>query len=238
MNSIYRRYFTQLWLLSLIAIMISGPPVSATNPAPAPPTQRAAAFVDLRTGNVTILGAFTNCISVVNAPADSNNDGFFETVLRITVDSNGAGTCRATKACFLLNYEGTPCGDTVNIGDSATNDGRGGDGGTQERDAELEIVNQQLRVYRSDIGGSGRLSNHTLALDDGGLKICVEDESVQWGNPRSQLSDSGLFALNGQADTGGANFDIFAGFNRVISGAPGNGRVGSGLASVLIFLEP
>ncbi|WP_197046531.1 hypothetical protein, partial [Planktothrix paucivesiculata] len=40
---------------------------------------------------------------------------------------------------FEVQYDGVPTGITVNIGDSSTNNGFGGDGATQSNDAELNI---------------------------------------------------------------------------------------------------
>jgi hypothetical protein len=205
---------------------------------------RTAALVDLRTTGVgvQILGAFSSCISVVTAPTDTDGDGFREGVLKVTLDPNGIGACRAREACFILDYEGTPSGWTFNLGDSLTNNGFGGDSGTQDVwEAETQIVDEVLSVFGTQTSSTENLTVQRLRLTDSSIKICVKDQFLSWGNPAGILSTpnlQALYGLNGQADPGpgGVNFDLYVGLNRVIFG-PG-GRIGGGLARVLITLSP
>lgn len=194
------------------------------------------AFLDLRAGRLQIKPPQ---MTVWSPAMDSNSDGFYEAVLR--VDLNPA--LGFTRLCALLDYEGTPAGFTLNIGDSMTNNGFGGDSAHQQRDAEMQILDDDLAVFASDVGGAARIAVSTTHLDDGGLKVCVSDMFLSYGNPYTE-HDYGnapagadlLYALNGQPDTEGpVNYDIYLGFNRVVFG-PGN-RIGAGLARVYLTLE-
>jgi len=226
-----------LAFLAVWAMVLLPSAAFADVPAVDPPEHRLAGFIDLTNGNVVILAPYAGCISVVNAPTDSNGDGWQEAVLRITIDPSASGACGITEACLILDYEGGPCGWTLNVGDSATNNGGSGDGGTQENDAEFQIEDQTATMYRSDVGGSSRAARHELSPRDGSLRVCISDGTLSMSNPRIQLKDDTFFALNGEADSGpgGVNYDVYVGLNRVVSG-PGS-RVGAGLARALITVK-
>jgi hypothetical protein len=200
------------------------------------------AFYNLETGRGQI---HSPRITLVAPPADSDGDGFHEAVLKVNLDPSWG----YTKMRVVLDYAGTPAGFTLNIGDSATNNGGGGDGATQQRDAEMQIEGQTLSVFASDLGGSPtgatRLAQTSMSLQDSGLKVCVADMFLSYGGAYSDLDFSScppgadlLYALAGQPDNEGfVNYDVYVGLNRVIFGAPANGRIGSGLAKVYITLE-
>jgi hypothetical protein len=200
------------------------------------------AVYNLKTGRGRIQGSQ---ISLMAAPWDSDGDGFYEAVLKVNLDPS----LGYTKLRAVLDYEGVPTGFTLNIGDSATNDGGGGDAFTQQRDAEMQIQNQTMSVFASDLGGAPlnatRLSETLMGLRDSGLKVCVADMFLSHGSAYSELDFSScppgadlLYALKGQPDSEGlVNYDIYVGLNRVIYGAPFNGRIGSGLAKVYLTLE-
>ncbi len=232
-----RTFSNAIMWLAVVSIVLSPGWSFAEVPSTNPPEHRLAGFVDLTNGNVVILAPFAGCLSVVNAPTDSNGDGWQEAVLRLTMDPAGGGPCSITEAAFVLDYEGVPCGWTLNIGDSASNNGFGGDGGTQENDAEFHINGNIATAYRSDFGGSDRVSTQEMSLTNGGARVIVSDGTVGVSGQRTIITDSSLFALNGQADSGsgGVNYDVYIGLNRVVSG-PGD-RLGAGLARVLITVK-
>lgn len=80
----------------------------------------------------------TPFISYVVSPTDLYSNTWFETVLKINL-RDPAQTNPYDYAEFKISYDGAPTGLTVNIGDSSTNNGGSGDGGTQSNDAEMQI---------------------------------------------------------------------------------------------------
>jgi hypothetical protein len=253
-----------IWLSALMLVASGGLVAFTTAPSVAQSKRRAvtqtaqtpqtaitapkmwSAVADLKTGDTRI---FTPQITRVFSPSDTNGDGFLEGVLKVNLDPQFG----YTKMEIVLDYEGTPTGYTFNLGDSATNNGGGGDSGTQTRDAELEIIcppvgnPAQLSVYSSDVGttlfNATRLAHTRIGLYDTSLKIVVSDMFVSWGHPYAMLDFTRcpdgadlLFALDDQEDfEGPRNYDLFVGMNMVVSGYPG--RIGSGLARVYIRLE-
>jgi hypothetical protein len=141
-------------------------------------------------------------------------------------------------ASFTVAYNAVPTGFTVNIGDSVTNDGGGGDQLTQSNDAELMIQNQQLSVYGRD--GTPTYPLYTvpnLGLTNGSVpKFDVSDNKLCWNFGTLTCKTSPwLYALNGQNDPEGPeNYDIFAAFNQVITGR--TDRFGTGVATVVVTL--
>ena len=176
-------------------------------------------------------------ISFKDTPNDSNNDSWLETVLKINLDpANGFDVAK-----FMVEYDDTPQGWTVNIGDSITNNGYDGDGSSQYNDAEMQILNTQLTVYGNDkaneLGIEPLQQVNNFVTDGSTVAFEVRNEYLGWDN-NSGISDSlnspYLYALNGQPDSQGlVNYDIYAGFNRVISSS----RKGSGVSKVTVCLE-
>jgi Ca2+-binding RTX toxin-like protein len=193
--------------------------------------------IDLKTGTIT--GGQNQFISLVNTPTDSNADSWLEAVAKINFDGN------IKKAKFIVEYDETPSGWTVNLGDSASNNGYGGDAGTQSRDAEMQIVNGGMAVYGNDYNtppaGSLPQGNVPNFVTNGSrIELEVSNEKLAWDNKsglQNSLTWPYLYALNGQPDDEGpVNSEIYAGFNRVISGP--FDRIGSGASKVTILLNP
>ncbi|WP_293337890.1 hypothetical protein [Microcoleus sp. CAWBG58] len=93
--------------------------------------------IDLKTG--AIAGTQNQFITVVQPPIDANGDSWLETLVKINFQD-------FTTVKFIVDYGETSSGWTVNIGDSASNDGYGGDVGTQSNDAEMQIANGNMAV--------------------------------------------------------------------------------------------
>jgi len=151
-----------------------------------------------------------------------------------------------------------PTGVTVNIGDSRTNNGFSGDGATQSNDAEIEIGfplnltspvfnDDTLGIHGNDIfPGTPPAPGEAPVLipvidfvnDSPVVNLTVADQFFAWDNNAGvsgSLNSPFLYALNGQPDSEGpVNYDIFAGFNRVISS---NSRIGAGVGEVTICLR-
>jgi hypothetical protein len=138
------------------------------------------------------------------------------------------------QANFVLEYEGVPEGHTVDIGDSPTNDGWGGDAGSASC-AEVHIVSQNVLIY-----GKAYAPGHVHqfaalhdSLEDGALKVVVRDKFVSVGQPHFQVQNAEMFQL-----PDGTNPDrstIYAAFNSVITQR--KDRYGKGLRRVMITLQ-
>jgi hypothetical protein len=185
----------------------------------------------------------TPFITILSPLEDTNGDTWQETVLRINLGDPGLANPFSV-AEFRLLYDGEPTGSvSLNIGDSITNNGGGGDAATQSNDAELNIGRQDADVRDMFIQGnddSGGLVWRVEDLVRKGiiLDLTVADAFLDWDNNsgnQGSINSPFLFALNGQPDSEGAvNYDIFAAFNRVISGPF---RHGSGIGAVTVCLR-
>ena len=126
-------------------------------------------------------------------------------------------------AYFTVEYEGTPWGWEVHIGDSPTNDGYGGNSGGAEHAAEVQVLNQQLTVYNDPKipGQVDNMLNQQLALTNGSLKFGIANEAIAVGQPRTVLATPVTQTLFQIPDSNLASNDplrsmIYAGFNRVV----------------------
>ncbi|MBN2443904.1 MAG: CehA/McbA family metallohydrolase, partial [Spirochaetales bacterium] len=140
---------------------------------------------------------------------------------------------------FSITPSGTQSGWQVNIGDSVSNDGYGGDAVNQQNDAELQIVNKDLQIYKSDKGGSGPyFSTPQYDWFDRPITITIEDQKIslcRYMENTISYTNSSFFALNGQSDSEGpVNYDIYAAFNRVIKSY--SSRTGTGISDITITL--
>ncbi len=161
-------------------------------------------------------------------------DGWPELVVRIN---------NVKQVTFFITYGAAPFGMSVNIGDSATNNGFGGDGATQSNDAEMQIgdpANQSLfstmRVWGRDGSNPpllGQVSN--VVQPRKAVKLVVSNERLRYSSGEligGIFQSSFLYALNGQPDTEGpVNYDIYAAFNRSIGTSS---RWGRGVTEVRI----
>jgi hypothetical protein len=182
-------------------------------------------------------------ISYQSPIQDANRDGWFETVLKITLNGSPYN-----QAMFQVQYAAAPTGMTVNIGDSSTNNGFGGDFGTQSNDAEINIGDIPGGTRTRDLfifGKDGTPVNpNPLAqipnfVDNGVVaNLTVRNDFFAWNNNQGSsgnLTSPYRYALNGQPDTEGpVNYDIYAAFNRDIAGS---GRFGTGVGQVIITLS-
>jgi len=175
--------------------------------------------------------------------SDANGDGHAETVLRIDLDPARGCGC----VVFRVAFDRQPAGHVVDIGDSPTVDGFGGDAGTTPKAAEVHLEDRSLSVY-SD------LVHHTvdnllgLELPDLGgrvLELRVCDQFLGFGI--TGAAHGGLrgemHAVNSQRlfTVTEEDHSLWAAFNRVIhvrGGRPAQGRSGSGVRRVEIYLTP
>ncbi len=204
-----------LWLGSLVALAALLFPLGSQADS-----RRAVCRVDLTTNRYEMTSDAP--MAWVQEPSQGR------AVLKLTLQ-------RYRKARFTLTYGERPEGWTLNIADSSTCNGYGGDGGTQSNDAEVQIVGRDLSVWGNDqmIGQPTHKLYDLRDFASGTVVVEVSDGSVLAG--KAFWQHPALFALAGQPDKEGpVNYDLYAGFNQVVSG----GRTGSGLNGVLVELLP
>ncbi len=154
-----------------------------------------------------------------------------------------SGPFKAAK--FLFEYD-RPKLWSLDITDSSTGNGYGGDNGTTSNMAETQIFNKQLRIYGNNLPG------YLDAAIDGGLLLKVVDdfvkkgqtvsleisnEKIEWfeGKNKQTIESRFLYTLEGQNTTyGEIDYAVYVGLNRVVGG---NFRIGSGLCRAVITLQ-
>ena len=198
---------------------------------PANPSVLGVFFMDLRIGfSVSIT---EGAVNVLEGPVASPGctDGSLMSLIEINIPDE------CTQANVLIEYEGDPSGWTVNLGDSITNNGFGGNAGETFKNAELQILDHELRVYNAadnpvDVDP---LARQQLALEDGAIRLTVSNQTVGWGQPRGALETPDLERLFAIPDNTADGRKIYLGLNRVVSG-PGD-RTGCGARRVLVSFE-
>ena len=191
----------------------------------------AAVSIDLKTGLVTGSNPQVAFSSVV-IPSSGTYAGWGRTVAKIDLGRE----CKC--ANIVAEYEGLPLGWTMNIGDSPSNDGYGGDAGSADSEAEMQIVNQDMSVYSSALGPGivDNLMTQHFGLNNAALKFVVCNQSLSFGNPNGVLRTPNSKLLYALPDAGaGNNSLLYVGLNRVVSG-PG-ARVGKGLRRATISFQ-
>jgi hypothetical protein len=189
--------------------------------------------------------------------ADADENGWSEVVLWLELDpAHGCGC-----AVLRVFFEGEPTGYTINVGDSPTNDGHGGDAWSTRFDAELMLLNRDLTAFGSEEPGTPADSQvfglKGLPLAGSVLELEICDQSL--GFAVEPAGGAGSFrgfvnahrsrdlmairrALNGEQPGGAApDSRVYAAFNRVIhsrSGRPSQNRFGTGVRGIEISLTP
>jgi hypothetical protein len=151
-------------------------------------------------------------------------------MLKVAIDLPAA----CTKVVIWVQFDGEPSGWTLNVGDSPTNNGFGGDSGTASN-AELQILNQNLAVYNAATVPQevDQLAFQNLVLANGALNVIVENQKISWGQPYSALQSFGLERLFAIPDTNGDARRVYLGVNRVVANTS---RTGCGARRALISL--
>lgn len=162
--------------------------------------------------------------------------GWFKTTLRLDIPA----TC--SKAIVQVAFEGDPIDWSLNIGNSPSNDGFGGDGGNNGgHNAELWILGDTLAVANASANPAlidNPLLTEGVALKDGSLKFVVMNQAISWGQPYSLLqapASKNLFAIPNPDVPTADSRAIYVGINSVVSGDPS--RAGCGVKSVLVSFE-
>jgi len=193
--------------------------------------------LDLRYG---VVKGYSPYISFVEHPTTGRSVSCDKQVV-LKIDFAG----KYDGARFIFDYAEPPRMWTIDISDSPTGDGYGGDNGTTSNMAETQIHNKQLRIY------GNTLSGHMDASSNGGLlirtlddfirkgsrvKLDISDERIEYksGKNKDYIESRFLYTLKGQkTDYGIKDYSIYVGLNRVVAG---NYRSGSGLCRVTVSL--
>lgn len=192
--------------------------------------------IDLRLGYVR---GYSPYITFLKSPKPSRTDACdCQAAVKLDLSSKYKGVK------FHLHYGQAPQLWTFHVSDSASGDGYGEDV-TSSNNAEAHIHNRQLRVYGNKLPGymdatinGGALLRVVDNVVKNGTKtvIDVSDERIQWidDGKKHVIESKFLFALSGQKSlTGLVDYDLYAGFNRVVGG---QFRNGSGLCMAKIIL--
>jgi hypothetical protein len=192
---------------------------------------------------------------------DSNRDGWFEAVVAIGLEP--ARGCGCVK--FHIEFEEPFDHWTLDIGDSPTNDGYGGDAGTTPNEAEMQIDQKVLTVLTASRNRGRRgvesllewdvsmLAGHSADIEICDQFLAFEAPGVLAGNRpfrwKLQTPIEGLLysftprpgAPHAMADGKSKDKGLYAGFNRVIyiPEPPRKfPRIGRGVRRVELALSP
>ncbi len=196
-------------------------------------------ILDLRTG--TTIGSLPSQITFIRGYGTSS---WKRPALRIDVKPP------CTQINIVVEYEGTPTGWTVDIGDLPTDNGGGGgtmpdDSGTPTcNDAEVQVYQLKLSVFSNEVPTCTATSLVTLAtanlsLKNSALKFVVRNGFVSWGNPYTQTASPRLFSIpdpNFPEPLSSLGNSVYVSFNSVI-GPASPARVGTGARRVTITLQ-
>lgn len=181
-------------------------------------------YLDLDAGGGVVCPNGTVYPSIVtSAAATTCTDGSFRAaVVRVEVP------VECTGVAVWVEYQGIPEGWTVNIGDSQTNDGFGGDFGSlpEGQNAEVEVLDELVRVWTAaDAPPVDPVATQHLALRDGALKFVVQNQYVSWGQQYTAIETPSLerlFVLPADP-VAPENRTIWVGLNRTVNNASRNG---------------
>lgn len=127
-----------------------------------------------------------------------------------------------TGVSVWVQYSGEPEGFTVDIGDSDTNNGFGGDSTSLPlgHNAEVQILNDNIELYNAasvptDLDA---FATQQVSLKDGAINFVVKDQFVSWSQPYTAFSSTNLKRLFfiPAAPVAPDNRTIYVGLNRVI----------------------
>lgn len=182
-------------------------------------------YVDLNLAGGAICNpqVFTNVAIQQNGAATTCLDSYQSAVVEVEVPNDCTGVH------VWVEYHGVPQGWTVNIGDSQTNGGFGGDFGSlpEGQNAEVQVLDEILTVFNASstpIPVDPVATQH-LSLRDGALNFVVQNQYLSWGQPYTALATPDLQQLFflPASPTAPANRTIYVGLNRTIADASRNG---------------
>jgi len=231
--------------LPILALLLAVPLLGAAAPAAALTCVPFLTYVDLGTGGfihnpglgLTVLQMDPIANTIFNPDCDVNQ--WWAALIEVKIPP------QCSCAVVWVEYKGEPQGWTVNIGDSPTDNGFGGDSGSLPpgQNAEVDVLHHRLTVWSAadnPLDVEPLLTQH-LALEDGSLKFLVCDQSVSVGQPFAKVDTPDLERLfflptNPVAPD---NRTIYVGINRVVApiGGPNGLRNGCGARRALAIFQ-
>ena len=210
-------------------------------PTPRPRLQPVSCTLDLDAGTNDCGGIVA--VDYIDMYRASRRGANGQAVMKLTLDSRRSGYTRAT---FDVTYSAAPVGWTVNIGDSPSNNGYGGDGGDQSNDAEMTITDGALIVYGNDYTPARETTDgHRQMFYQEDMVRGGESISIEVANERLDIDAPGgsevfdspyLYALARQPDREGrTNYELYAAFNRTVASSSRNG---TGASQVVVTFYP
>lgn len=130
-----------------------------------------------------------------------------------------------------------PTGWVLNLGNSPSNNGHGGDGGSTSNDSEMQLLDTTVSVFYSDRGGSGLARSIPDAVAENSATMVVCDGYFEWNNngTTNRISDDHIFQIDGDepdTEAGGVNdTSLWLGIERTVGSSA---RSGDGLASITL----
>lgn len=170
----------------------------------------------------------------------------------VSIDLRPAGKTKYTSAMFSIYNQGGYSGYMLNIADSSTCNGGGGDGRTQTHDSEVDIQNNVMRIYQSDLGNGAKVqlpsdgdsdayARYNFFYNGERKRMRIDNNRVSWwaGYGMEETAETvlhrNIFALDGQDDPEGPeNYKIYAGINRTVGASY---RSGTGITTVYVYVE-
>jgi len=140
----------------------------------------------------------------------------------------------------IVEYGPEHDGHTIDIGDSVTDNGYGGDAGSLPagQNAEVHVVQDQLLVFSAadnpvDVD---TLATANLALEDSAIKFVIKDQFVSWSQPYTALETPDLERLFFLPSNPVApdNRTVYVALNRVVADTS---RLGCGVRHALMFTQ-
>ncbi len=194
--------------------------------------------IDLKTG---IAEGVCNdpAIQILNLDPPDPPDEFFSALVQIDVDPGADPLCSCAE--IIVEYEGEPQGWTLNVANSATNNGYGGNSPSDPSySAELQIDGKHMIVYgHYDNPPVDRIWRQETNLADGAIKFVVCDQFMSWSPVSGNLDTAVAQVLFHVPDNTPSAYneegDLFVAVNRVVR--PTAGRVGQNARSVTIRLR-
>lgn len=205
-------------------------------------------------------GTYTCTINISPVSSHDCHDG--TGIVTLTTNSGNARVARidlnqafAWQSVNVLVDVCNPTGWTVNVGDSPSNNGGGGDGSSTRHDAEAEMNGSTLSVFYSDIGGTGLHTQLTGAVATSGCSTqqwtVIQDglsydddgntaDAARVGARGSLAAGTHLFDFPpyneaDSEDSSGADADdLYLALNRTVGSAS---RSGTGVNRACIFLS-
>jgi hypothetical protein len=164
-------------------------------------------------------------------PVTANLRAGVDQLSRANIDTAGGTTLEIVLGvCDPSDY-------VFHLGNSATNDGSGGDAGTTDYDSEMEIRGTVFNLFLNDVVGSGLGERVTGYLPEEGCvtrRIVVRDREVELADVPVTFTGDGIFRIDPDPTMVGEGV-VHLGLNGVVTGRSDRTGSGARCASIRIY---